>query len=214
MREPLVMANWKMHGDVTLQTALIGTPLGPGAGGAAAYAASSVRRIPTWAGGGGLLETQGRPGAGRAGLQSLGAGAYTGEVARTCSPTAGVLGDSLVTRSGASITRNPMRWSPPNCRGAARGALPVLCVGETQEQREAAARRRGWWPSSCAAPLPTMVIWRIVVVAYEPVWAIGTGLTATPDQAQEMHACARRAAELDEAGRRDPPALRRQRQGR
>lgn len=66
------------------------------------------------------------------------------------------------------------------------GLTPVLCVGETHEQREAgeamtvvASQLRG-----ALADLPDV---RDVVVAYEPVWAIGTGLTATPEIAQEMH---------------------------
>ena len=64
--------------------------------------------------------------------------------------------------------------------------MPVLCIGETLEQREAgeaeqlvAAQLRG-----ALADLPDLAE---VVIAYEPVWAIGTGQTATPEQAQEMH---------------------------
>jgi triosephosphate isomerase len=69
------------------------------------------------------------------------------------------------------------------------GLLPILCVGELIEQRKAGrtedvVRRHvttgfGGLPADQAAR---------VVIAYEPVWAIGTGETATPDQAQEVHA--------------------------
>ncbi len=69
------------------------------------------------------------------------------------------------------------------------GLLPILCVGETLSQREA-----GQAESVVAAQLhaglaglaPDQVV--STTIAYEPVWAIGTGVTASPDQAQEMHA--------------------------
>jgi len=76
----------------------------------------------------------------------------------------------------------------------AAGLTPILCVGETLEEREAGVteavvgRQLGAVLSqSGAAQLGR------AVVAYEPVWAIGTGKTATPDQAQEVHAFIRRA---------------------
>jgi triosephosphate isomerase (TIM) len=71
---------------------------------------------------------------------------------------------------------------------AAVGLIPILCVGETQAEREAdqtlkVVRRQlshglGELKPATGADL---------VIAYEPVWAIGTGLTATPDQAQTVH---------------------------
>ena len=69
------------------------------------------------------------------------------------------------------------------------GLLPILCVGEKLEERkgnqtEAVVRRH---VTSGLAGL-TKDQARQVVIAYEPVWAIGTGLTATPQQAQEVHA--------------------------
>ena len=69
------------------------------------------------------------------------------------------------------------------------GMLPIVCVGETLEEREAGKTQRiveyqmagalaGFTPEQIAK----------MIVAYEPVWAIGTGRTATPEQAQEVHA--------------------------
>ena len=78
------------------------------------------------------------------------------------------------------------------------GLKPIVCVGETLEQRQAGrmeavvgAQVRGALDGLAADQLGDLVL------AYEPVWAIGTGLTATPDQAQEAHAFIRaRVADL------------------
>jgi triosephosphate isomerase len=71
---------------------------------------------------------------------------------------------------------------------AGAGMIPILCVGETLEQREAGDTEAvvmgqlkgalGSWKSKNPGEM---------VIAYEPVWAIGTGKTATPDQADEVH---------------------------
>ncbi|TBU82793.1 triose-phosphate isomerase [Pseudomonas daroniae] len=72
------------------------------------------------------------------------------------------------------------------------GLVPVLCVGETLEQREAgetlAVVERQL--DSVIDALGVAALSR-AVVAYEPVWAIGTGLTASPEQAQDVHAAIR-----------------------
>jgi triosephosphate isomerase len=74
------------------------------------------------------------------------------------------------------------------------GLLAILCVGETLEQREANQHEtvverqlRGALMGADAAMLSGLA------VAYEPVWAIGTGRTATPEQANAMHAVIRKA---------------------
>lgn len=78
--------------------------------------------------------------------------------------------------------------------------LPIMCVGETLEQREA-----GITEMVVAEQLAEVIklrgvqSFRTAVIAYEPVWAIGTGKTATPEQAQEVHAFIRKhIAGLDE----------------
>ncbi len=71
----------------------------------------------------------------------------------------------------------------------AASLTPIVCVGETIDERQAdkhmavvRTQVQGSLADIAAADL------KKIVVAYEPVWAIGTGLTATPEQAQEMHA--------------------------
>jgi len=72
------------------------------------------------------------------------------------------------------------------------GLVPILCVGETREQREAGKTLEvvGRQLGSVIEDLGVGAFSR-AVVAYEPVWAIGTGLTASPEQAQEVHAAIR-----------------------
>jgi triosephosphate isomerase len=72
------------------------------------------------------------------------------------------------------------------------GLLPIFCVGELLEERQGgttnevvAGQIKNGLEGICAESI------QAVTVAYEPVWAIGTGLTATPEQAQEVHAMIR-----------------------
>jgi len=77
--------------------------------------------------------------------------------------------------------------------GLAAGLTVIMCVGETLEQRDGGVAERvvkgqveGGLRDLTASDLDR------IIIAYEPVWAIGTGRTATPEQAQEMHAFVRR----------------------
>lgn len=111
-------------------------------------------------------------------------GAYTGEISPTMLVSLGVVG-SLV---GHSERRQYFGESDETVGLRMRGALAaglrvVVCVGETIEERrggktENVLRRQ----LSVVEPHPDLVL------AYEPVWAIGTGHTATPETAQEAHA--------------------------
>jgi triosephosphate isomerase len=75
------------------------------------------------------------------------------------------------------------------------GMTPILCVGETLDEREAGtteAKVTGQVQSGLEGLSPEQVA--ELVIAYEPIWAIGTGRTATPDDAQEL--CQRIRAEI------------------
>lgn len=85
----------------------------------------------------------------------------------------------------------------------ARGLTPIVCVGETRAQREA-----GETEAVVKRQLVTVIQALAhcageIVVAYEPVWAIGTGLTATPEQAQSVHALLRAQLRAAVGGRAD-----------
>ena len=70
-----------------------------------------------------------------------------------------------------------------------KGLKIIACCGEPLENREAGTTNEFVFPQIKAyADVFTKEDWDNVVVAYEPIWAIGTGLTATPEQAQETHA--------------------------
>jgi triosephosphate isomerase len=85
------------------------------------------------------------------------------------------------------------------------GLQPIVCVGETREQRDTGSAEAVVKAQlNCA--LADQADLHTLVIAYEPVWAIGTGLTATPEQAQDMHAfiraCLGDIAGVDQAATR------------
>jgi len=121
-------------------------------------------------------------------------GAHTGEVAafmlRDVGASYVIVGHSerrqLYAETDAQVNRKVQA-------GLAAGLIVIMCVGETLEQREAGSAQNvvstqltGGLGGLTASDLDR------IIVAYEPVWAIGTGRTATPEQAQEMHAFIRR----------------------
>ena len=111
-------------------------------------------------------------------------GAYTGEISPAMLLELGVYGAIV----GHSERRQYFGESDENVGKRARGALAVGmfvigCVGETEEERE-----RGDTESVLRRQVSAFEADDNLVLAYEPVWAIGTGKTATPEIAQEAHA--------------------------
>ncbi len=88
------------------------------------------------------------------------------------------------------------------------GLTPIICVGETLAQREAGQTKAvvARQIAAALAPLSPDEVARSVI-AYEPVWAIGTGKTATPEQAQDVHAAIRNQI-ADIAGKAAAEAVR------
>jgi len=85
------------------------------------------------------------------------------------------------------------------------GLEPIVCVGETLAEREA-GQAVEIVSRQVAGSLPAVLAGKAFAVAYEPVWAIGTGLTPTLEQIEEVHAAVRAAmvAKLGEGGRVAP----------
>ncbi len=122
-------------------------------------------------------------------------GAWTGEVSPRMIAAAGA---SWVL-VGHSERRHHFGETDATCAKKLRAALaeglsPMLCVGETLDEREAGKAR-----AVVLSQLSNVVDdlsraeYRRLAIAYEPVWAIGTGRTAEPEDAQEMHAAIRDA---------------------
>jgi triosephosphate isomerase (TIM) len=120
-------------------------------------------------------------------------GAFTGEVAPPMLVEVGVHGVILghsERREHFGETDKALQLKVPAALEA--GFLPVLCVGETEEERERGATERKL-RHQVQEDLQRVETERLgdVVIAYEPIWAIGTGRVATPEQAQEAIAFVR-----------------------
>jgi triosephosphate isomerase (TIM) len=198
MRQPLVAGNWKMNGSLASIKQLVeGVKAGIGSVTAAEMAmCPPFIYIPQVAA---MLE--GSPiSLGAQDVNDQESGAHTGEIAP------GMLTDmgckyAIVGHSERRAIYGETDAFTASKFAAARkaGLVPILCVGETLEERE-----QGITEQVVARQLDAVIELEGIaaigdsVIAYEPVWAIGTGKTATPDQAQDVHAFIRnKLAALD-----------------
>jgi triosephosphate isomerase len=126
-------------------------------------------------------------------------GAHTGGVSAAMLAEVGC----LYVLCGHSETRREQRLADDAVGAAAlraveAGLVPIVCVGETEPERDA-GKAREVLLRQCEAGLASLPPDRPrIEVAYEPVWAIGTGRSASPEQAEEAHGWLRAA--LDRAG--------------
>lgn len=190
MRKSLVAGNWKMHGSrVSIEQLLGGLMKGLPSPDANAVPVDVVV-CPTYVHlAQALALCEGSSIAvGAQDCSHMSSGAYTGEVA------AGMLGELGCEWIILGHSERRQYHGESDDLVAAKlaavveaGSRPIVCVGETREQREGGDAK-----SVVAAQLEGALQGQVgldgLVIAYEPVWAIGTGLTATPEEAQQMHA--------------------------
>jgi triosephosphate isomerase (TIM) len=200
MRRPMVAGNWKMHGSRAANQALLAElemslkpewPIDIVVFPPYVYLSDAIR----------LLEEDRRIAVGAQDVCAESSGAFTGQVSAAMLKDVGcsyaIVGhserrrwyhedDALVARKFAAVLD--------------AGLTPVLCLGETLDEREAQQTE-----SVISRQLDAVIAMHGVggfaraILAYEPVWAIGTGRTASPEQAQEVHAFLRNRIHAQDA---------------
>src|ERR1700693_5286854 len=199
MRRPVVAGNWKMHGSRAANQVLLTElerrvkpewPVDVVVFPPYVYLAEAVRMLD-----------EGQIRVGAQDVCAEAGGAFTGQVCAAMLKDVGcryvIVGhserrrwyhedDALVARKFAAVL--------------AVGLIPVLCVGETLEEREAHRTE-----AVVARQLDAVIAMHGIggfaraILAYEPVWAIGTGRTASPEQAQEVHSFLRNRIDVQDA---------------
>jgi triosephosphate isomerase len=187
MRAKLVAGNWKMHGSLTENEALVGAVRSGLAAGSAHRCAVCVP-FPYLAQVGAALHGSGVDW-GAQDVSEHAKGAFTGEVSAGMLREFGcryvIVGHSERRAMHGEDSRQVAR----KMRAAqTAGLTPIVCVGETLAQRESGVTN-AVVAEQLGAVLNELGVSAIAaaVVAYEPVWAIGTGKTASPEQAQAVH---------------------------
>lgn len=197
MRRPFVAGNWKMNLDLDAALELVQAIVAS----ADNFSAVDIAVCPAFV----HLNAVHRALVGSTvmlGAQNMyheSAGAFTGEVS---GPMLRDVGCKYVIL-GHSERRHIMGETDEDVHrkvqaAIAAGLLPIVCVGETLEQRQAGATKsvieRQFRGSLSGHSLDAMAQ---LVIAYEPVWAIGTGQVATPAQAEEVHADLRELLKIE-----------------
>ena len=191
-RPPLVVGNWKMNGDLASNAALVEALVDASRRSDGSVVVALCVPFPYLAQVAAGLDDCGIA-LGAQDVSEFERGAYTGET------SAAMLRDFGCRYAIVGHSERRTHFGDTDGRVAAKaertiaaGLTPIVCVGETLQERE-----QGRAGSVVSAQLDA-VLDRIgveglasSVVAYEPVWAIGTGKTATPDEAQAMHAAIR-----------------------
>ncbi|WP_138514840.1 triose-phosphate isomerase [Rhodoferax bucti] len=189
MKKKLIAGNWKMNGGVAANAALLeqlsaGMPANP-CWVAVCAPAVYLQQVATITHGGAIA-------VGAQDVSAHDAGAYTGEM------SAGMLRDLGIRYAIVGHSERRQYHGETDAVVALKaqkalscGVTPIVCVGETLEEREAGKTEEVVKRQLAAVIHTNGHCISEIVVAYEPVWAIGTGKTATPEQAQEVHAVLR-----------------------
>ena len=192
MRGKLVAGNWKMNGSLqSIHALLDGIKQGMGSvTGTEVAVCPPAIYIPEVAS---MVRDSGIE-LGSQNICDQDSGAYTGEIAGAMLKEFGckyaIVGHS---ERRSLYGENDQQVAARFSAARRNGLIPILCVGELLEERE-----QGMTESVVGRQLDAVLAaegiqgFAGVVVAYEPVWAIGTGKTASPDQAQEVHAFIRK----------------------
>jgi triosephosphate isomerase len=195
-RTPVVAGNWKMHGARATNAALVSGVVSGLAPRAARIAQVVV--CPPFVYAAELSELLDRAGVGLGGQDvcaESGQGAFTGEVSASMLRDVGcshvIVGHSerraLYGDTDALVGRKTLS-------ALAAGLTPIICVGELLEERDAGrthevvGRQLQAVLQALEGDAAGLAGLERCILAYEPVWAIGTGRTATPEQAQDVHA--------------------------
>jgi triosephosphate isomerase len=189
MRSKLMVANWKMHGSLTANASLLAEVL---AGMADVQCRSAVCVPSVYLAQVQSLLAGSSIGMGAQDVSAHALGAFTGEVSADMLRDFGVryciVGHSERRQHHAESDV----WVANKAqRALAAGITPIVCVGESLAEREAGQTEAVVKRQLAAVIHANGHCISEIVVAYEPVWAIGTGLTATPEQAQQVHAVLR-----------------------
>ena len=187
-RRPLVAGNWKMNKtgvEAREYVARLAAHLGTG------ELAADVAVCPPFT----ALEATARAASGSPlrvlaqAVHEAASGAHTGEISAGMIVAAGADGTLVGHSERRAVGETDQQVAARVRAGLDAGLLVVLCVGESLEQREA-GQTEEWLAGQVRAALAEVRADEVdsLAIAYEPIWAIGTGRTATPEIAQE--ACA------------------------
>ncbi|MBK4215922.1 triose-phosphate isomerase [Paracoccus caeni] len=196
----LAAGNWKMNGDLAALAEIETLAKNhAGAGCDILICPPAVLIHPAQAVAGGVVAIGGQD------CHAKSAGAHTGDIAATQLRDAGathvILGHSE-RRADHGETDADVNAKAQAAHAA--GLIAVICVGETEAQRDA-GETLNVIATQLAGSIPAGATAANTVIAYEPVWAIGTGRTPTNDQIAEVHALMRQKLEgaiADAAGTR------------
>ncbi|HEY8162410.1 MAG TPA: triose-phosphate isomerase [Methylocystis sp.] len=197
-RRPLVAGNWKMNGGIAslAEIAAMGTAYDIGL---KALVELIVCPPATLIGLALDIATQGGLGLGGQDCHAAANGAHTGDISAEMLKDAGasyvIVGHSERRSDHGETSAIVLVKAKAALRA---GLAPIICVGETRAQREAGEALSvvgRQIEESIPAEAP-----ETIVIAYEPVWAIGTGLTPTPEDVAQMHAFARERIEAQLGG--------------